>query len=168
MKVGGPTASVKHQCKERRCQSGVPRAIAGAHFERTAPFGHHERAVVTPGTLAAFQAKRWSRGLKRYEAAREKCVSVATYRGWETGRSHPDLRNISLAFPTSTKGRGDSRGNTSARRRLIAHASCRLRGRHKQLVRQIDVLVGPLGANAARFRVNSVDRLRAVGSDRVT
>jgi len=44
------------------------------------------------------QAKRWSRGLKRHEAAQEMGVSVATYLGWETNLREPDLRNIPAAI----------------------------------------------------------------------
>jgi transcriptional regulator with XRE-family HTH domain len=62
-------------------------------------FRPNERVEGQPGTLgAAFQERRWSRGLKRSEAAKEIGVSVATYLLWETNRSEPDLRNISRAI----------------------------------------------------------------------
>jgi transcriptional regulator with XRE-family HTH domain len=63
------------------------------------PFGYHEWAVITPGTLgAAFRAKRWERRLDQQQAAQEIGVSVKTYWGWETNRREPDLRNIPAAI----------------------------------------------------------------------
>jgi transcriptional regulator with XRE-family HTH domain len=59
----------------------------------------YERAQIPAATLgAAFRERRWSRALDQRAAADEIGISVATYRGWETNRTRPDLLNMPAAI----------------------------------------------------------------------